>query len=54
MTDSLTLRAFAEGDLGFLERLDTDPAALGPFEWVGVRDARARRRRWERDGLVGA
>lgn len=35
MTDSLELRAFAEGDLGFLERLDTDPAALGPFEWVG-------------------
>src|SRR6266545_3763360 len=41
MTDSLELRAFAEGDLGFLERLDTDPAALGPFEWVGFRDARA-------------
>src|SRR6266508_6405467 len=54
MTYSLELRAFAEGDLGFLERLDTDPAALGPFEWVGFRDARARRRRWERDGFVGA
>jgi hypothetical protein len=35
MTDSLELRAFAEGDLESLERLDTDPAALGPFEWVG-------------------
>jgi ribosomal-protein-alanine N-acetyltransferase len=54
MTDRLRLRAFAEGDLGFLERLDTDPEALGPFEWVGFRDARARRRRWERDGWVGA
>ena len=54
MDGNLTLRAFAEDDLPFLERLDTDPAALGPFEWVGVRDARARRRRWERDGFVGA
>jgi RimJ/RimL family protein N-acetyltransferase len=52
--DDLTLRAFGEGDLGFLERLDTDPAALGPFEWVGFRDPRTRRRRWERDGFVGA
>jgi [ribosomal protein S5]-alanine N-acetyltransferase len=54
MTERPRLRAFAEGDLGFLERLDTDPEALGPFEWVGFRDARARRRRWERDGWVGA
>jgi ribosomal-protein-alanine N-acetyltransferase len=54
MTDRVTLRAFAEDDLPFLERLDTDPEALGPFEWVGFRDARARRRRWERDGWVGA
>ena len=54
MTERLRLRAFTEGDLGFLERLDTDPEALGPFEWVGFRDARARRRRWERDGWVAA
>jgi [ribosomal protein S5]-alanine N-acetyltransferase len=54
MDDGVTLRAFVEGDLGFLERLDTDPEALGPFEWVGFRDARARRRRWERDGWVAA
>jgi [ribosomal protein S5]-alanine N-acetyltransferase len=54
MDGDLTLRVFGEDDLGFLERLDTDPAALGPFEWVGFRDARARRRRWERDGFVGA
>jgi [ribosomal protein S5]-alanine N-acetyltransferase len=49
----LTLRAFQEDDLGFLDRLSTDPAALGPFEWFGFTDARARRRRWEQDGWVG-
>jgi [ribosomal protein S5]-alanine N-acetyltransferase len=54
MNDNLTLRVFSEGDLGFLDRLDADPAALGHFEWVGFRDPRARRRRWERDGFVGA
>jgi RimJ/RimL family protein N-acetyltransferase len=54
MSDRVTLRAFAEDDLPFLERLDTDPGALGPFEWVGFRDAQARRRRWERDGFVAA
>jgi [ribosomal protein S5]-alanine N-acetyltransferase len=54
MSDRVTLRAFAEDDLPFLDRLDTDPAALGPFEWVGVRDPRARRRRWERDRFVAA
>lgn len=50
----VTLRAFREEDLGFLDRLCTDPAALGPFEWVGFTDVRERRRRWERDGYVGA
>jgi [ribosomal protein S5]-alanine N-acetyltransferase len=52
MSDRVTLRAFTEDDLPFLDRLDADPAALGPFEWVGVRDPRARRRRWERDRFV--
>jgi ribosomal-protein-alanine N-acetyltransferase len=50
--DDLTLRAFQEEDLGFLDRLDVDPAALGDFEWFGFRDARSRRRRWDRDGFV--
>jgi [ribosomal protein S5]-alanine N-acetyltransferase len=54
MNDNLKLRAFREEDLGFLDRLDTDPAALGAFEWFGFRDARTRRRRWEQDGFVGA
>jgi RimJ/RimL family protein N-acetyltransferase len=52
MDDTLTLRAFREEDLGFLDRLGTDPAALGPFEWFGFGDVHARRRRWEQDGYV--
>ena len=52
MDDDLTLRAFREEDLGFLDRLDTDPAALGAFEWFGFRDVRTRRRRWQQDGFV--
>ncbi len=54
MDGNLTLRAFKEDDLGFLDRLCTDPEALGPFEWFGFGDARARRRRWEQDGFAGA
>jgi GNAT superfamily N-acetyltransferase len=38
MDDDLTLRAFREGDLEFLDRLDSEPAALGVFEWFGFRD----------------
>jgi ribosomal-protein-alanine N-acetyltransferase len=37
-TTNLTLRAFREEDLEFLDRLCIDPAALGPFEWFGFRD----------------
>ncbi len=48
------LRAFTEADLGFLDRLDADPDALGPFEWFGFRDPRTRRRRWEMDRFLGA
>jgi [ribosomal protein S5]-alanine N-acetyltransferase len=47
------LRAFREDDLGFLDRLCSDPEALGPFEWPGFGDVRARRRRWEHDGYAG-
>ena len=54
MDDQLTLRAFRVEDLEFLDQLDTDPAALGAFEWFGFRDARTRRRRWEKDGFVGS
>jgi hypothetical protein len=50
MDDKLTLPAFREEDLEFLDRLDTDPAALGDFGWFGFCDVRARRRRWEQGG----
>jgi [ribosomal protein S5]-alanine N-acetyltransferase len=53
MEDQLSLRPFTERDLPFLDRLSTDPDALGPYEWAGYCDARARRRRWETDGYVG-
>jgi ribosomal-protein-alanine N-acetyltransferase len=53
MEHELTLRAFREDDLGFLDQLDTDPEALGPFEWTGFSDVRTRRRRWEQDGFIG-
>ncbi|MEH0450259.1 GNAT family protein [Streptomyces sp. B21-102] len=48
------LRAFTEADLGFLDRLCTDPDALGEFEWPGFGDPRARRKRWEIDGCISA
>jgi ribosomal-protein-alanine N-acetyltransferase len=51
--DKLVLRAFREDDLDFLDRLCTDPDAVGKFEWTGFIDPYARRRRWEKDGYVG-
>jgi RimJ/RimL family protein N-acetyltransferase len=48
------LRAFTEADLPFLDRLCTDPDALGEFEWPGLIDPRTHRRRWERDGYISA
>ena len=53
MDHHLRLRAFREEDLEFLDRLCTDPAALGGFEWFGFGDVRRYRRRWEQDGFVG-
>lgn len=52
MTDKLTLRAFTEVDLSFLDRWGADPETVGPFEWFGFVDPRKRRRRWEKDGYV--
>jgi hypothetical protein len=46
------LRAFTEADLPFLDRLSTDPDALGEFEWPGLVDPRTHRRRWERDAFI--
>ncbi|WP_433887471.1 GNAT family N-acetyltransferase [Streptomyces sp. CA-111067] len=53
-TDRVQLRAFMERDLPFLDRLCTDPDALGEFEWPGFADPRARRKRWETDGYISA
>ncbi|MFJ2158040.1 GNAT family N-acetyltransferase [Streptomyces sp. NPDC087856] len=53
-TDAIRLRAFTEGDLKFLDRLCTDPDALGEFEWPGFSDPKARRKRWETDGYISA
>jgi [ribosomal protein S5]-alanine N-acetyltransferase len=50
----LRLRPFTEADLGFLDRTDSDPEAFGPFEWFGFHDPHTRRRRFEKDGFVGA
>jgi [ribosomal protein S5]-alanine N-acetyltransferase len=49
----LRLRPFTDTDLGFLDLIDSDPEAIGPFEWFGFRDPHTRRRRWEKDGFVG-
>ena len=53
MNDEIVLRPFTERDLPFLDRLSTDPDAMGPFEWAGYTDAASRRRRWATDGYVG-
>jgi hypothetical protein len=42
--DSVRLRAFTEDNLSCLDRLCTDPAVLGEFEWPGFTDPRARTR----------
>lgn len=54
MGDLVELRPFLEEDLGFLDRACIDPEALGPTQWHGFVDPRTRRRRWERDGYIGA
>lgn len=54
MDDHVALRPFSEQDLPFLERLGSDPSVTGRYIWAGFRDPRARRRRWEKDGYVGA
>lgn len=49
---AIHLRAFTEADLTFLDRLSTDPDALGEFEWPGFSDPRTHRTRWETDGYL--
>ncbi len=50
----VSLRAFVEDDLPFLDRLVTDPDVLGEFEWPGFTDPRAGRLRWEKDAYLSA
>jgi RimJ/RimL family protein N-acetyltransferase len=52
MDETVALRAFEEGDLGFLDQFGSDPDAAGPFLWSGFADPLSRRRRWERDGYI--
>jgi ribosomal-protein-alanine N-acetyltransferase len=52
VTVEVRLRPFTEDDLGFLDRLDTDPDAFGPFQWFGFRDPHTRRKAWLENGLI--
>lgn len=52
--DDVILRPIQEADLDDLCRSFTDPEAYGEFEWIGFRDPKAMRRRWEEDGWLGA
>lgn len=54
MHDQVALRPFREQDLSLLERLGAEPSVTGPYVWAGFRDPRGRRRRWEKDGYIGA
>jgi ribosomal-protein-alanine N-acetyltransferase len=54
MDNDVSLRPIQEADLESLHRFDTDPGALGEFEWTGFTDPRAVQRRWEEDGWIGA
>jgi [ribosomal protein S5]-alanine N-acetyltransferase len=51
--DDVILRPIEEADVDDLCRYVTDPEAAGEFEWVGFRDPKALRRRWEKDGWLG-
>jgi RimJ/RimL family protein N-acetyltransferase len=52
-TDGVHLRPIEEADLDEMVRYSTDADAQGQFEWMGFRDPRMWRRRWEEDGWIG-
>lgn len=54
LEDQVLLRPFREHEMSFVDRLGSDPSVTGRYVWAGFRDPRARRRRWEIDGLVAA
>jgi len=53
MSGPVRLRPVREEDLEPMARFSLEPKTLGEFEWTGFTDPRARRRRWEEDGLLG-
>jgi hypothetical protein len=50
----VALRAVSQADLAFLDRLDSDPTALGEFEWPGFHSPARLRKEWEANGLLSA
>lgn len=48
------LRPIDEGDLDALARFSLDPEAGSEFQWIGFKDPKAARRRWEEDCWLGA
>jgi RimJ/RimL family protein N-acetyltransferase len=54
MDDDVTLRPIREDDLDLIDRFWLDPESASEFEWVGFKDPKAFRRRWEEDGWLGA
>ncbi len=52
--DDVTLRPIREEDLEQLSRFVTKPEMGSEFEWIGFRDPKAARRRWEEDGWLGS
>jgi [ribosomal protein S5]-alanine N-acetyltransferase len=50
----VALRALSRADLAVLERFDTDPNALGEFEWQGFHSPVRMSKEWEENGLLSA
>jgi RimJ/RimL family protein N-acetyltransferase len=50
----VALRAVSHADLALLDRFDSDPTALGEFEWQGFHSPARLRKEWEANGLLSA
>ena len=55
MPSDVCLRPVNEADLALLIRFQSDPEAVGEFQWFGFRMDKVRelQRRWREDGLIG-
>jgi RimJ/RimL family protein N-acetyltransferase len=53
VTSEVKLRPVAEEDVAHLERMFSDPEAVGEFLWGGFTDTRTWRRGWEENRLLG-